>query len=259
MIDSHCHLADAAFEADLDAVVARAREAGVTHALTILAAGDAEEARRGQRLAALWDGVRFATGVHPHQAHECPQPARAGNLVRGAFAENARLRAVGEIGLDYHYDFSPRDVQRAVFAEQIAAARELDRPIVVHTREADDDTVAIIRSAGAGAVRGVFHCFTGDAGLARQALNLGFFISLAGIVTFPRAQALREVAALVPDDRLLVETDSPFLAPVPHRGARNEPARVVHVAAALAAIRGCDAEHIDRLVTANFLRFCDEG
>ena len=259
MIDSHCHLADAVFEGDLEDVVARAREAGVTHALTILAAGDADEARRGVRLASLWAGVRFATGGHPHQAHECPAPGRAGDLVREAFARDARLRAIGEIGLDYHYDFSPRDVQRAVFAEQIAAARELDRPIVVHTREADDDTVAIIRSEGRGAVRGVFHCFTGDAALARQALDLGFFISLAGIVTFPRAQALREVAALVPDDRLLVETDSPFLAPVPHRGGRNEPAHVAHVAATLASIRGSNIESLDRLVTANFLRFCDEG
>jgi TatD DNase family protein len=259
VIDSHCHLADAVFEPDLAEVVTRAREAGVTHALTILAAGDAAETSRGERLASLWDGARFATGVHPHQAHEYARPGQAAQLVREAFKQNARLRAVGEIGLDYHYDFSPPDVQRAVFAEQVAVARELERPIVIHTREADADTVAILRSEGAGAGTGVFHCFTGDLALARQALDLGFFVSFAGIVTFPGAQTLRDVAAFIPDDRLLVETDSPFLAPVPHRGTRNEPARVTWVAATLAGVRGSNLAAMDRVVTANFLRFCREG
>jgi TatD DNase family protein len=259
MIDSHCHLADEAFEDDLEAVVARAQEAGLTHALTILAAGDEAEARRGERLAALWDGVRFATGVHPHQAHECATPGQAAARVREAFGRNLRLRAVGEIGLDYHYDFSPRDVQRAVFAEQLAVARELGRPVIIHTREADADTVEVLRSEGAGLVAGVFHCFTGDTALARQALDLGFLISFAGIVTFPRAQPLRDVAAFVPDDRLLVETDSPFLAPVPYRGKRNEPAWVTRVAGTLAAIRGSNDAAIDRVVTANFLRLSSEG
>jgi TatD DNase family protein len=258
MIDSHCHLADAVFEEDLEAVVSRAREAGVTHVLTILATGDAGEARRGERLAGMWDGVRFATGVHPHQAHECSTPGRAAALVREAFDRNPHLRAVGEIGLDYHYDFSPRDVQRAVFAEQIAVAREFDRPVVIHTREADADTVEVLRAEGGGEVRGVFHCFTGDLALARHALDLGFWISFAGIVTFPRAEALRQVAAFVPADRLLAETDSPFLAPAPHRGKRNEPAWVTRVAETLAAVRGSHRAEIAAVVTANFLRFCHE-
>jgi TatD DNase family protein len=258
MIDSHCHLADAVFEDDLEAVVDRAREAGVTHVLTILAAGDADEARRGERLAGTWEGVRFATGVHPHQAHECPAAGRAAALVREAFAREPRLRAVGEIGLDYHYDFSPRPVQRAVFGEQIAVARELGRPVVIHTREADADTVEVLRAEGGGDVRGIFHCFTGDLALARHALDLGFWISFAGIVTFPRAQALRDVAAFVPADRLLAETDSPFLAPVPHRGKRNEPAWVTRVAETLADVRGSNRAEVADLVTANFLRFCNE-
>ena len=254
MVDSHCHLADAVFELDLDEVVSRARAAGVTHVLTILAAGDEGEARRAGRLAGILDGARFAVGVHPHQAHECAgAPGRAAALVRAAAAGNARVRAVGEIGLDYHYDFSPRDVQQAVFAEQIAVARELGLPIVIHTREAEDDTLRILRREGGGEVTGVFHCFTGDAALAARALDLGFFVSFAGIVTFPRAEQVRAAAAIVPADRLLAETDSPYLAPVPHRGTRNEPAYVAAVVAALAAVRGVDAAALDARITANFL------
>jgi TatD DNase family protein len=259
MIDSHCHLADAVFEADLEAVVDRAREAGLTHVLTILAAGDADEARRAGTLAALWDGVRFAAGVHPHQAHEQAAPGRASELVESAIAANPRVRAIGEIGLDYHYDFSPRDVQRSVFAEQVALARRLRKPVIIHTREAEDDTFEILVAQGGGDVSGVFHCFTGDAAMARRALDLGFYVSFAGIVTFPKGQSVRDAAAIVPDDRLLIETDSPFLAPVPHRGKRNEPAFVGRVADALAAIRHSSADAIDRLVTANFLRFCNEA
>ena len=253
MVDSHCHLADRAFEADLDAVIARARGAGVSQALTILAAGDADEAARATRVAALWDAVRFAVGVHPHQAHEFAGSGRSSEIVRAAFADNPRVRAVGEIGLDYHYDFSPRDVQRAVFAEQVALARELRRPVIIHTREADGDTLDILRDEGQGEVTGVFHCFTGDMAMARRVLDLGFLLSFAGIVTFPKAASLRDAAALVPDDRLLAETDSPFLAPVPHRGRRNEPAWVCHVVDALAHVRGTTTADIEARITANFL------
>ena len=164
------------------------------------------------------------------------------------------MRAVGEIGLDYHYDFSPRDTQRRVFAEQVALARELRRPVIIHTREADSDTFDILEQEGGREITGVFHCFTGDAAMARRALDLGFTLSFAGIVTFPKAANIRDAAALVPDDRLLVETDSPFLAPVPHRGKRNEPAFVARVIDALAELRGTPAAHLDALTTANFLR-----
>jgi TatD DNase family protein len=257
--DSHCHLADAVFEQDLPEVVARARAAGLTHALTIVAAGDSEEARRAEVLAALWDGVRFAVGVHPHQAHECAEPGKAAALVEAAFASNSRVRAIGEIGLDYHYDFSPRDVQRAVFAEQVALAGRLGRPVVIHTREAEADTFEILERVGEGRVSGVFHCFTGDVAMARRALALGFSVSFAGIVTFPKGQNVRDAAAIVPDDRLLIETDSPFLAPVPLRGKRNEPAWVVRVAETLAGIRGSNRQAIDAITTANLLRLCGEA
>jgi TatD DNase family protein len=258
VIDSHCHLADAVFEADLPAVVDRARAAGLTHVLTILAAGDADEARRAERLSTLWDGVRFAVGVHPHQAHECATPGQAARRVEAAFAANPRIRAVGEIGLDYHYDFSPREVQQAVFAEQVELARRLGRPVIIHTREADDDTFEILEQVGGGEVSGVFHCFTGDVAMARRALALGFSLSFAGIVTFPRGQNVRDAAAIVPDDRLLIETDSPYLAPVPYRGKRNEPAWVTRVAETIAEVRGSDRETIAAITAANLLRLCRE-
>ena len=254
MIDSHCHLADAVFAPDLDDVLARAREAGLTHVLCILAAGDAVEQAQAGRVAAQFAGARFAAGVHPHQAHEYAQAGRAAALVRAACAGNPLVRAVGEIGLDFHYDFSPRDVQRAVFAEQVALARELDLPVIIHTREAEDDTFDILRSEGHGEVRGVFHCFTGDVRLARRALDLGFLLSFAGILTFPKAVSIREAAAIVPDDRLLAETDSPFLAPVPHRGKRNEPALVRRVIETLASVRASTVDAINAQITTNFLR-----
>ena len=239
MIDSHCHLADAAFDDDLEAVVARARAAGVEGALCILDVTSDEEPPRADRLAGLWPAAGFAAGVHPHQAAQF-----AGNLdaaveaVRQVLASRPGVCAVGEIGLDYHYDFAPRAVQIDVFRRQIALARELRRPIVVHTRDADDDTFAAIRAEGGGAVAGVFHCFTGDAAAARRALDLGFHVSFSGIATFRRADDIRAAAAIVPADRLLVETDAPYLAPVPHRGRRNEPAWVAHVIDALAVVRG---------------------
>jgi len=255
MIDSHFHLADEAFEPDLADVVGRARSAGLRHGLCIVAAGNAGEARRGERLAGLWPEVRFAIGVHPHQAGEhADDPASAVAAVREGLEGNPRARAVGEIGLDYHYDFSPRPVQQDVFGRQVALALELDLPVVIHTREATEDTFAILREAGEGKVRGVFHCFSGDAAMAREALDIGFAVSFAGIVTFPRADAVREAARTVPPDRLLVETDAPYLAPVPHRGTRNEPARVVHVAEALAAVRGEAFETVAAAVTGTFER-----
>jgi TatD DNase family protein len=254
VIDSHCHLADEAFEADLPEVIDRAREAGLTGAMCILAAGDEAEAGRSRRVRSLWSEVRFATGVHPHQAHTCAsQPGRANALVRTAAADDLVV-AIGEIGLDYHYDFSPREVQREVFVEQLAVARALDLPFVLHTREADDDTFDILVSEARG-LRGVFHCFTGGVARARRALDLGFHLSLAGIVTFAKATDLKEVAAYVPDDRLLVETDSPYLAPVPHRGTRNEPCRVVDVVDAVATIRQSTRETIAARTLQNFNEF----
>jgi TatD DNase family protein len=252
VIDSHCHLADEAFAADLDAVLERAQQAGVAGALCILAAGDAAEAERAMEVRRRWAAVRFATGVHPHNAGAFDgRPEEAARATREQVARFDAC-AIGEIGLDYHYDFSPRAIQRDVFAAQIALALDLDRPVVIHTREATDDTFAILRHSGKGALRGVFHCFTGDREMARQALDVGFHVSFAGIVTFPKAQELREAARLVPADRLLIETDCPYLAPVPHRGKRNEPAFVGRVLDTLAEVRGEPRDALEHQTERNF-------
>jgi TatD DNase family protein len=245
MIDSHCHLAGDEFTSDLGDVVGRARDAGVSGALVILGAEDVAELERAARVSEAWDQVRFSVGVHPHQAGQfASYPAAAARTVQAAIDDQPLSRAVGEIGLDYHYDYSPRDVQQEVFREQIRLARQLRLPIVIHTREAEEDTFRILEEEEAPDIGGVFHCFTGDREMARRCLDLGFSISLAGIVTFPRALELKEVAKMVPLDRLLVETDSPYLAPVPYRGKRNEPAHVVRVAEVIAELRGSTPEAI---------------
>jgi TatD DNase family protein len=190
--------------------------------------------------------------VHPHIAHQYRgNPARAAEATSRQLDATPSARAVGEIGLDYHYDFSPRDVQQAVFRAQLAVARERRLPVVIHTREADDDTLSLIAEQN-GEVSGVLHCFTGGPELAARALELGFYISVAGILTFPRASALRDTVKAVPLERLLIETDSPFLAPVPHRGRRNEPAHVASVAAALAELHRLPPAEIGRVTSANF-------
>jgi TatD DNase family protein len=253
MIDSHCHLADDVFGEELEAVIARARDAGLERALVILEGANANEEAQAARAQTLWPELRVAVGVHPHQAHQFSDtPEQAAEVVRAQIARTPSARAVGEIGLDYHYDYSPRDVQIAVFRGQLRLARELQLPVVIHTREADADTIDLLRQEGEGEIRGVLHCFTGTATLAADALALGFYISLAGIVTFPKAGELRDVVREIPLERLLIETDSPFLAPVPHRGTRNEPARVVHTAEALAALKGTTLPELDRITTANF-------
>jgi TatD DNase family protein len=253
VVDSHCHLADDAFVQDLEAVVARAQQAGITHALCVLAAENGVEAERASPLALLWPALRFAVGIHPHQAGQFgTRESDVEGLVRSAIARFPQTRALGEIGLDYHYDFSPKPAQHAVFRTQLRLARELDLPIVIHTREAEDDTLAILREEGGGAVRGVMHCFTGTRHLAEAALSLGMHISFAGIVTFPKARDLREIASLVPGDRLLCETDSPYLAPTPYRGKRNEPAWVVRVAEDLAAVRSVALDELNAQIAANF-------
>jgi len=252
MIDSHCHLAGDEFAADLDAVVARARDAGVTAALCILAAGDDAESRRAATVRQAWPGIRFAAGIHPHQAGEfAGRLEDASETVRRAVEEH-RACAIGEIGLDYHYDFSPRAVQQDVFRGQLGLAVELGLPVIIHTREATDDTFGILREVGAGRLRGVFHCFTGDDAMARDAFDLDFYVSFAGIVTFPRAEAIRAVAKVAPSGRFLAETDAPYLAPVPHRGRRNEPAYVAEVVAKLAEIRGAGVADVAAQVTSNF-------
>ena len=253
MVDSHCHLADDAFVEDLDSVVDRAKSAGLTGALCILDPTSDEEGDRFRRVLELWPEVHCAIGVHPHHAGKFRD--RIDDLVpfvSAAVDGRGETRALGEIGLDYHYDFAPRDLQREVFRQQLRLARERDLPVVIHTREADDDTVNILREESHGTLRGVFHCFTGATTLARHALDLGFYVSFSGIVTFRRADEIREAAKLVPADRLLAETDAPYLAPIPHRGKRNEPAWVSRVIEALAETR---QESVPALVEATSASF----
>jgi TatD DNase family protein len=245
MIDSHCHLADEAFEDDLEAVIERARGSGVDGALCVLDATNAAEATRAVRVAALWPAVRFAVGVHPHQAGVFGDRLdQVEAELRAAIEARAGTCAVGEIGLDYHYDFAPREVQQEVFRRQIRVAAELGHPIVVHTREADADTLAILTENGGPVVPGVLHCFTGDAVMAARAVELGLHVSFSGIVTFRAADSVRAAAAVVPDGRLLVETDAPYLAPVPYRGKRNEPAWVGRVADMLAEVRSVTPDEV---------------
>jgi TatD DNase family protein len=254
VIDSHCHIAGPEFAGDLPQIVERARDAGLTFALVILAADDDAELRRAGEVSAAWSEVRFSIGVHPHAAAKFPNRGAAVAAVSTAMNAQPLTRGLGEIGLDYHYAYAPRDVQQLVFREQIQLARERRLPIVIHTREAEEDTFRILAEERAGEIGGVFHCFTGDRDMARRALDIGFHLSLAGIVTFPRALELKEVARIVPLDRLLIETDSPYLAPVPFRGKRNEPSHVVRVAEAIAELRGTTTEEIGRAALDNFRR-----
>ena len=236
-IDSHVHLADAAFDADRDAVIARARATGASALVCI---GESlESARRCAELAVRFPGVCYHTaGVHPHDAAAF-DAARDLDGIRAEVARGAV--AIGECGLDYHYDHSPRTRQRTAFAAQLALAAELRRPVVVHTREAEDDTRALVEDAGRAGVVGVMHCYTGSRALAEAALAVGWFVSFSGIVTF-RKWDDDALLRLVPDDRILVESDAPYLAPVPHRGRRNEPSWVPSTIARVAAARGVSAD-----------------
>ena len=248
-VDSHAHLADPAFDADRDEVVARARAAG---AAAIVCIGESHgAAARARELAGRHAGVvAFTAGVHPHDAAGF-DPLREPEWIAGMLLAGAA--AVGECGLDYHYDHSPRERQRRAFAAQLALARDAGRPVVVHTREAEDDTRAMILEAGAAGVRGVLHCYTGSHALAEAALSVGWYVSFSGIVTF-RKWTDDALLRLVPDERLLAESDSPYLAPVPHRGKRNEPAWVALTVARLALARGTDPAAVGALVTANARR-----
>ncbi|MEO5894688.1 MAG: TatD family hydrolase [Vicinamibacterales bacterium] len=250
MLDSHCHLAGEEFAGDLSEVAARAKASGVDTGLCILAAEDPAEVARAEAVRAAWPGMHFATGIHPHHAGAFNgELLRAIAIVRDAIEASGSC-AIGEIGLDYHYDFSPRDVQQEIFRAQIQLARECGLPIIIQTREATPDTFRILREEQASS--GVFHCFTGDAEMAREALDLGFHLSFAGILTFPKAVGLREAAKLTPVDRLLSETDSPYLAPVPYRGKRNEPAFVARVVEMLADLHGLTGEALAAHITTNF-------
>jgi TatD DNase family protein len=248
LIDSHCHIDMPQFDVDRDAVVARARAAGV-ETMLIVGGVDAEAGHRRAVAVAEGLGLPASAGVHPHEARLATTATY--DELRG-LARDQRIVAIGEIGLDFHYDHSPRDVQRDVFRAQVRLARDVGLPVIIHTREGDDETAALLEEEGAREVGGVIHCFTGGPDLARRALALGFYVSFSGIVAFPRSDTIQEVVRTVPLDRLLVETDSPFLAPPPHRGKRNEPAFVVEVARKVAALREIPVDEVGRASAANF-------
>jgi len=250
MVDSHCHIDMPQFDADRDEVVARARAAGLAEMLVIGEVDEGQALQRSLRVAERY-GLPATAGVHPHQARLAE--AATYDEISG-LAREGRIVAIGEMGLDFHYDYSPRETQREVFRRQIRLAREVGLPIVVHTREADDETASILEQEGAREAGGVIHCFTGGLELARRALDFGMLISFSGILAFPRVEVIQQVARDVPEDRLLIETDAPFLAPPPHRGTRNEPAFVVEVARKLAALRGASPEAIGEAAQRNYAR-----
>ena len=255
MIDSHCHLAGKEFARDLEDVIARARAAGLARCLVILDAENDAEFAQAEQVRALWPEVVFGIGVHPHNAHRfADDPQRAAELTAARLDASPLARAVGEIGLDYHYDFSPRAVQHAVFRAQLQVARGRGLPVVIHTREADDDTLRIIDEEAGGVLRGVFHCFTGDIAALQPRLATGFFISIPGVATFPKSADLRHAARQVPDDRLLIETDSPYLAPIPYRGKRNEPSYVMKTFDLMTEVRQQSRDDLANHLAANFDR-----
>jgi len=249
LVDSHAHLDDERFSSDRDALIQRAWDSGVRRILTIGNGTGPDDMGCGIPYAEAREWIFTSVGIHPHDAARAED--RHFELME-SLAAHPKVLAIGETGLDYHYDNSPRDIQRDVFRRQLAIARTLELPVIVHTREADGDTQAILQDSGV--TRGVLHCFTSSAQLAQFALSLGFLISFSGIVTFPNARELMEIALAVPSDRLLVETDCPYLAPVPHRGKRNEPAFVAETAKFLAVARGVSLEQLGAETSENFTR-----
>jgi TatD DNase family protein len=252
LVDSHCHLDNEQFAADREATIERAQAAGVERMMAIGTGDGPPDLEAGIRLADRYTFIYATVGVHPHDAAKAT-PETFDRLA--GLARHAKVLAIGEIGLDYHYDFSPRDVQRQVFATQIELAAQAKKPIVIHTREAWDDTLTVIRERGLP-FGGIMHCFTSGPREAQQALEAGFHLSFGGILTFPKADNVREAAALTPENRLLVETDAPYLAPVPYRGKRNEPAFMVETVRRLAELRGSTPEQMAAVTTRNFDQLC---
>ena len=252
LVDSHCHLDSPEFDADRDDVIARALKAGVENMVAIGTGQGPPDLEAGTRLADKYPSFFATVGVHPHDAAK----ASSGDYRRLAgLVAHPKVVAVGEIGLDYHYDFSPREAQKSAFIEQMAIAATARKPIVIHTREAWDDTLALLGKYWAPhGIGGIMHCFSGGPLQMQQALDLGFYLSFGGIVTFPKAVDVQAAAKIAPRDRILVETDAPYLAPVPKRGKRNEPALVVHTARKLAELRGESFEDLCLATTENFRR-----
>lgn len=253
-IDSHCHIDGEAFDPDRDEVVQRAKEAGVLAMLNIGTGNPHDgEIARAVEAAERYENVFASVGVHPHDARLYDDKAEE-TLIN--LSRSEKVIAWGEIGLDYYYDHSPRDVQREVFIRQIRKAKDLNLPIIIHSRDADDETVEILtKECSYEGFRGVMHCFGGTPKMAEILMKLGFLISFAGNVTFKKADNLRDAAQVVPLEKLLIETDCPFLSPIPFRGKRNEPAYVIHTAQFLAELYGVKLELLAKQTTENFINF----
>jgi TatD DNase family protein len=250
LVDSHCHLDFPDFEAERDQIVARAREAGIGAMVTI--STRLSQFGRVLAVAEHYDGIFCSVGTHPHEA-SAERDLPLEDIL--SHTSHTKVVAIGEAGLDYFYQHSTREDQEAGFRKHIEAARQTGLPLVIHTRDAEEDTARILREEMAqGPFKAVLHCFTGGAELARTGIELGLYVSFSGILTFPKSDALREVAASLPLDRLLVETDAPYLAPAPNRGKRNEPAFVRHTAKKLAEVKGVSEAEIARITTDNFFR-----
>lgn len=256
LVDTHSHINFDQFAGDFDEMLTRASDAGVRHIVVIGAGGSFESNESALELARQHDWLSATVGIHPHDAQSCDEGRLA---ILEEWARLDRVVAVGETGLDYHYDRSPRDVQRAAFRRFVQMARRVGKPVVVHSRDAEEQTIEILREEGAEECGGIIHCFSGTETLARAALDLGFYLSFSGIVTFPGAKIVRAVAAAVPADRILVETDAPYLAPVPQRGKRNEPAFVEHTLRELARLRGVEPDEMARATTQNARRLLGVG
>lgn len=252
LIDSHCHLNFPDFAPDLEKVISRAKENGIGLMLTINTR--LEEAADLQAIADHYSEVYCTVGVHPHDATQYVKGYEGESLTSQIIklAQHSKVIGIGETGLDYYYNKSPREDQISSFQDHILASIKLDLPLIIHTRDADEDTISCLKETGKGYAKGVFHCFSGSAALAREALELGFYISFSGIVTFKNAEGLRQIVQDTPLDRILVETDAPFLTPVPHRGKRNEPAFTRYTAELLANLKGLSYSAIETATTNNF-------
>jgi TatD DNase family protein len=248
LIDSHAHIQGKEYAGEAEAVIARAREVGVEKIIAVGGAGDMSSNTEAIALAARFENVFATVGMHPHDAKDV-----GANELQSLkeLAASPKVVAVGETGLDYYYSHSPHDVQRRVFSQFIHMARDTDLPIVVHERDAARDAAELLRTEGSAKLRGVIHCFTGNYEAACAYLDLGFYLSFTGIITFKNAEPLREVVRKVPLERMFVETDSPYLTPVPHRSKRNEPAYVRFVAETIAKVKGVELDEVARLTTAS--------
>jgi TatD DNase family protein len=256
LVDTHCHLTDPKFADDQDAVIARALEAGLTHVVAVGGGGPVEASEQALALARKHSFLRSTAGMHPHDAKDFDEATEARVA---ALLEHKECVAVGESGLDYYYNLSPVDVQRDALARHIALARRFDKPIVLHCRDAAADLKDVLTSEAPGGIRGVVHCFTGTWEDARWYIDFGLVVSFSGILTFPKSEEMRETASRLPLDRLMVETDSPYLAPAPHRGRRNEPAFVARVAERLADVQHTTLERVLEATGRNAAELFDLG